>query len=1588
MSNIFAPYCRWNRRVPLTIGTGPIDSPIEHQHLRISDEGQIHAAQGTIIHHYGDALPFDVDGRLVIGYGDIVKWDQGIPFTAAGYVAVQEDVPAWFDQGVGFTATGHMAIGIEGAILPGEYFKYYPEDPGDFTLPLSDLGFDENLEQDFAVQAVYIPKEDFVNIPEFHIWHRLRPSSQDVNAGYRFPTRHGLGIGSTVQVSSNSGAFLDLADYPVLGKLQGEICDFRYATSTGDLRAWLDVANQDDGTGFDETLIFSLNEIQHVSTYWRLLALRIVTPRPDDATVLAWPEYTAPLPVWSTVPDQFNWQYELPDTLDITPYVSGNITGFSLVTPPAGFTIDGNGVVTCDGAAVANHSITVRATSSDFTTADTTFEWVIELGNAPVWTPIPDQSHRENELPKTLDIKPYVASDSGPILDYLLVTPPAGFSISGGVITAAAGTVVAAHGITVRATNGVGASETSFTWNILEELVGPQWSTIPDQLDIEPDLPVTLDASAFVTSNAGALRNWALVTPPPGFSIDQTGLITVAAGTALSAHNIVVQVENDIGNASTGFIWTISAQLLPPQWSVIPGKSTGENLLPSLYDVSGYASSNSGPLTGWALVTPPAGFSINANGVITAANTLAPGTYQLTVEVTNDTGTSQSAAFTWEIELFYLVPQWSVIPAQSTGDLDLPVAVDISSYVTSNSGPLVNWSLVTPPTGFSISQSGVITVAAGTAITTHSVTVRVENDEGPADSAAFSWQIFDTPEAPSWSNVPDQSHGEDNLPQTLDMKGYVTSNSGPLTGWQLVSPVTGFSIDANGVLTLADGTAPNPGYSLQVQVTNDTGTTVSNIFSWEVGSVYLVPQWSTIPAQATEEQLLPVVLDVKPYVTTNHGPLTNWSLVSPPGGWTIDSNGIITVAAARPVGSNQITVRVSNDSGSADSVAFDWDILEEPLPPQWNTILNKQTRENLLPTTYDVSGFVSTNSGPLTGWMLVSPPAGFTISGAGVITAAAGTAVAVHSLTVRVSNDTGTEDSSSFLWEIQEELLPPQWDTVPDRSDRINTLPQTYDMSFYVTSNSGSLILWELVSAPAGFSINASSGVITATAAAGVGDHSLRVQVTNSTGTTQSNIFQWEILEELLPPQWQTIPNRTDTQDSLPQDYDVSSYVTTNDGAITYSLVSPPANFVVDGGSGVVTAQSGASVADHSITVRATNNSGGSDKTFTWTIDPPAVKQYFHEFNATLDTDFWTFQRSGNQTGMDNTTIRRQVVGGVPVYPSCGWSGSSFTPNAGFRGILLEPAATNRFWWSTKFFPSNETSWRWNGGWGTKSPVNQGRESSMNQVPSDSSQTATHTWDARSDDGAGRDIGFSNDNGGAITWYTMPDGTYAQMQHVQAPRGEQVCTMSNRHNNQSWSYDWWQLETGIFGTSQIETFGATGSRNQTKLDGDLTSFFDPAEMTQDWAMQIKFSMENAISTAPAAAWGICTITDKDSPSTTNYGICYLGSTYIAFNIRVGGADHNVVFSEAGVAGIQRLDEIDLRIKWTSTGLTAWLKYPGQALYKKTTATALSAWPQSNFAFWGLRLEQNGPSVNDMPGCLKAVRIEAPAPSDAEVEGWT
>ena len=94
--------------------------------------------------------------------------------------------------------------------------------------------------------------------------------------------------------------------------------------------------------------------------------------------------------------------------------------------------------------------------------------------------------------------------------------------------------------------------------------------------------------------------------------------------------------------------------------------------------------------------------------------------------------------------------------------------------------------------------------------------------------------------------------------------------------------------------------------------------------------------------------------------------------------------------------------------------------------------------------------------------------------------------------------------------------------------------------------------------------------------------------------------------ENQAVPLWATIDPQTTSQAAFPATLGTSAFLTSTNasGVVTYSIVTPVTGFTIDSVTGVITVDTGATIAIHAIEVSATNGIGVSDptETFNWEV--------------------------------------------------------------------------------------------------------------------------------------------------------------------------------------------------------------------------------------------------------------------------------------------------------------------------------------------------------------------------------------------------
>jgi hypothetical protein len=564
----------------------------------------------------------------------------------------------------------------------------------------------------------------------------------------------------------------------------------------------------------------------------------------------------------------------------------------------------------------------------------------------------------------------------------------------------------------------------SFTVIVKEVNVAPVLPVIPVQTVNELTL-LTVTNTATESDQHATILGYGLVNPPLGMTINASGIITwtPAQNQSPSTNTITTVVTNsdvfDLVNpqltATNSFTVIVREVNVAP---VLPVQSNRTIIgLGTLLVTNAATEPNQHALTtGYALISPPAGMSINSSGVIswTPVVTQVPSTNIIRTVVANSDPfdlvnpvLTATNSFTVTVQAIHNGP--SLLNQASQTNNELTLLVVTNSAVDNDVPPLpLSYSLVVTTvtnmvgnsavTNAVINTNGVITwtpsEGQGPGVYTFKTVV---SDGSLSATNSFTVVVNDVNIAPV---LPPQFnrtiHGR-LLMTVTNTATDLNIPANPLTYTLLVKP-NGASIDTNGVISWT------PVIS-QVPSTNTITTVVANTNAWAVNAKSLsatnsftvavtttvvnTPPW--LPPQTNQ-----VVNEQTTLVVTNTGMDSNipanalaYALQAAPAGAAINTNGIITwtPTQAQSPGTNTITTVVTDNGSPPMSATNSFTVIVRevnvaPVLP----VVSTQTVSALTLLTVTNTATEPNIHATTIGYQLVNPPMGMTINVNGIIT--------------------------------------------------------------------------------------------------------------------------------------------------------------------------------------------------------------------------------------------------------------------------------------------------------------------------------------------------------------------------------------------------------------------------------------------------------------------------------------------------------------------------------------------------------------------------------------------------------------------------
>jgi Putative Ig domain len=845
-----------------------------------------------------------------------------------------------------------------------------------------------------------------------------------------------------------------------------------------------------------------------------------------------------PAPTTPAVPDQVVDELT---TLVVTNLASTPdaraVLSYALSRTPTGMGIDGNGVISWTPAQTqspSTNTITVITTSTDAMAhnavkayATNSFRVVVlEVNQPPVLPVVPTIT--VPELHAMAATNTAAEANIHSVVSYALANAPAGAVVDArGVVrwtpqqSQSPGTnvitVVAAATNMFDSSNPVLFATNSFTVVVQEVNLPPVIAPIPPQTVNE--FATLVFTNAAVAQNIHASLSYSILSGPSGAAVDDNGVVawTPTQDQSPSTNRIIVVVAsadpydavNPVLTATNSVLVVVREVNQTPVLPVIPAQFVDESTLLTVTNAA--VEPNVHAVLSYALVKPPVGAAIDANGVITwiPSPSQSPATNAITTVVTATDPLVAGGQRLYATNMFQVIvrevnqpPQIQPVLTQTVNELQ-PLAVT-NFAAPQNVHAVLSYSLLAGPAGATVDAKGVLRWTPGQAQSpsTNQVVLVVSSTD-PLDAVnpvltatnSYSIVVVEVNRAPVFGGVQQRSVNE--LSAIVVTNSAVSPNIHSIVSYALLNPPDGAAINANGVFTWTPTQIQSPGTNVITTVATATNPydlvnpqlAATNTFTVVVWEINQPPTLPVIPTQYVNELTFLTVTNAASDPDI-HAILT-YVLARGPAGMDIDPNGIITwePSQVQSPGTNVVTTVVT----STDNLGRD-----NPIYSATNSFvvivreINKAPIVSPVPaqTVAELSLLSVTNSATAPNihaslnYALVNPPAGAAIDFRGVVTWTPSQNQSPSTNTfVAVATSIDNFDAvnplvaitNSFQVVVLEVNQPPELPVIDDQS--VNELEPLVVTNTASDSNIHTVLSYALVDPPAGAAID-TNGVV------------------------------------------------------------------------------------------------------------------------------------------------------------------------------------------------------------------------------------------------------------------------------------------------------------------------------------------------------------------------------------------------------------------------------------------------------------------------------------------------------------------------------
>ncbi|MCG1359459.1 putative Ig domain-containing protein [Staphylococcus epidermidis] len=688
--------------------------------------------------------------------------------------------------------------------------------------------------------------------------------------------------------------------------------------------------------------------------------------------------------------------------------------------------------------------------------------------------------------------------------------------------------------------------------------------------------PIKIEA----TDNSGQAVTNKVEGLPAGMTFDEATNTISGTPSEVGSYDITVTTTDENGNSETTTFTIDVEDTTKPTVESVADQTQEVNT--EIEPIKIEATDNSGRAVTNKVDGLPDGVTFDEATNTISGTPSEVGSYDITVTTTDESGNVTETIFTIDVEDTTKPTVESI--AGQTQEVNTEIE-PIKIEAKDNSGQTVTNKVDGLPDGVTFDEATNTISGTPSEVGSYTVTVTTMDESGNATETTFTIDVEDTTK-PTVESVADQTQevNTEITPITIESE----DNSDQAVTNKVDGLPDGVTFDE--ATNTISGTPSEVGsYTVTVTTTDENGNATETTFTIDVEDT-TKPTVKSVSDQTQEvnTEITPIKIEA----TDNSGQTVTNKVDGLPDGITFDEATNTISGTPSEVGSYDITVTTTDESGNATETTFTINV-EDTTKPTVEDIADQTQEVNTEIEPIKIEA--TDNGGQAVTNKVDGLPDGVTFDEATNTISGTPSEVGSYDIIVTTTDENGNSETTTFTIDV-EDTTKPTVEDIADQTQEINT--EIEPIKIEARDNSGQAVTNKVDGLPDGVTFDEATNTISGTPSE-VGSYDITVTTTDESSNATETTFTIDV-EDTTKPTVEDIADQT--QEVNTEITPIKIEATDNSGqAVTNKVDGLPDGVTFDEATNTISGTP-SEVGSYDITVTTTDENGNSETT-TFTID-------------------------------------------------------------------------------------------------------------------------------------------------------------------------------------------------------------------------------------------------------------------------------------------------------------------------------------------------------------------------------------------------